>query len=114
MSLSRFHITAAKTVNYNEIIYIYIYIFQLHEVNLLRFDDGKKLRIYDCRGVGTEETSNNYYEDDLIKAIGGSIKKDYKVLKIWYLKWLSILLKVFHLHFTKNVSYIVCYFRQLR
>lgn len=46
--------------------------------NTDEFWEWKKIRIYACRGVGTEGESNKCYEEDLIKAITGCIKKDYE------------------------------------
>lgn len=51
---------------------------QLHEVTLMTFRNGKKLRIYDCRGVHFSEC-NTHYSNDLIKAVDGRIKKGYEV-----------------------------------
>lgn len=51
----------------------------LHEVTLMQFQDGKKIRIYDCRGVEVRESkSTKCYEADLKKAIDGKIKKGYE------------------------------------
>lgn len=55
-------------------------VFQLHEVTLMQFQDGKKIRIFDCRGVEVRETkSTKCYEADLKNAINGKIKKGYEV-----------------------------------
>lgn len=54
---------------------------RLHEVTLMSFGNGKKLRIYDCRGVHSSEWNNTHYSDDLIKAVDGCIKKGYEFKK---------------------------------
>lgn len=46
----------------------------------MSFENWKKIRFYDCLGVGTEEASNIYYVEDPIKTITGCIKKYYKVM----------------------------------
>lgn len=53
------------------------------EITLKRFPQGGKLRMFDCRGVARDLGQSpllktTSYEDDLIKAIGGHIKKDYE------------------------------------
>lgn len=48
--------------------------------NIDEFWELKKIRFYDCLGVGTEEASNIYYVEDPIKTITGCIKKYYKVM----------------------------------
>lgn len=50
---------------------------RLHEVTLMTFRNGKKLRIYDCRGVHFSEC-NTHYSNDLINAVDGRIKKGYE------------------------------------
>lgn len=52
---------------------------QFHEVTLMTFRNGKKLRIYDCRGVHDNAWASEIYKKDLIQAIDGCIKKDYEV-----------------------------------
>lgn len=50
-----------------------------------RFPQGGKLRIFDCRGVARDPgqsplLKSTPFEEDLMKAIGGHIKKGYEVL----------------------------------
>lgn len=45
----------------------------------MTFRNGKKLRIYDCRGVHPSEWAAEEYKNDLINAIDGRIRKDYEV-----------------------------------
>lgn len=45
----------------------------------MTFRNGKKLRIYDCRGVHDTEWASEIYKNDLIQAIDGCIKNNYEV-----------------------------------
>lgn len=54
---------------------------RFHEVTLMTFRNGKKLRIYDCRGVHPSEWAAEEYKNDLINAIDGRIRKDYEFKK---------------------------------
>lgn len=54
---------------------------RFHEVTLMTFRNGKKLRIYDCRGVHDAAWASEIYKKDLIQAIDGCIKKDYEFKK---------------------------------
>lgn len=76
---------------------------QLHEVTLMTFRNGKKLRIYDCRGVHSSEWNNTHYSDDLIKAVDGCIKKGYEVHIL-----LAHLNRKSKLEFLLNISSVVC------
>lgn len=49
----------------------------LHEVTLIEFQNGKQLRIYDCRGVDSKWDTKHYCQD-LIQAIDGHIRKGYE------------------------------------
>lgn len=56
---------------------------KLFEITIKRFPQGEKLRIFDCRGVARDPgqcplLQSIPFEDDLMKAIGGHIKKGYE------------------------------------
>ncbi|XP_078339685.1 interferon-induced protein 44-like isoform X2 [Crassostrea virginica] len=49
---------------------------KLHEITLKTYENGKSIRIYDCRGIepsGDEQA----FQDDLCKIISGHVMKDY-------------------------------------
>lgn len=54
---------------------------RFHEVILTTFEDGKTIRIYDCRGVHCHDWSSTDYRDDLIKAVDGRIRRNYQFQK---------------------------------
>lgn len=56
---------------------------KLFEVTMKRFQQGGKLRIFDCRGVARDPgqsplLKSTPFEEDVMKAIGGHIKKGYE------------------------------------
>lgn len=51
---------------------------RFHEVTLKTFEDGKKIRIYDCRGVHCYDWAGENYKDDLIKTVDGCTRKNYQ------------------------------------
>lgn len=69
--------------------------FQLHEITLKTYENGKKIRIYDCRGINPcgDESA---FEEDLRQIIGGHVMKDYEVKKE---EIIDLLLKLFSCQF---------------
>lgn len=73
----------------------WFYIKQLFEITMKRFPQGGKLRIFDCRGVARDPgqsplLKSTPFEEDLMKAIGGHIKKGYEVIlnaNSWVCGW---------------------------
>lgn len=58
----------------------FLFCAQLHEVVILHTPETKKLSVFDCPGIKTDETASGVLEDDLKKAIDGQVINNYTVI----------------------------------
>lgn len=56
----------------------FVFYAQLHEVVILNTPETKKLSVFDCPGIKTDETASGVLEEDLEKVINGNVIKNYK------------------------------------
>lgn len=100
------HILTITTNAFIKILNNYDLYIQFHEVTLKTFDDGKKIRIYDCRGVHCYNWEGENYRDDLIKAVDGCIRKNYPVQCICLFFVFFLCTYLAHYYFNFSVSLI--------
>lgn len=58
----------------------FVFYAQLHEVVMLQTQETKKLSVFDCPGIKTDEIGSGVLEGDLKKTIEGHIMNSYMVI----------------------------------
>lgn len=67
----------------------FVFYAQLHEVVILNTPETKKLSVFDCPRIKTDETASGVLEEDLEKVINGNVIKNYKVIQFLSIEYVG-------------------------